>query len=148
VLQEGRERVRGSALGAGHLLRAGEAVLRQPGRSRVLWLRSEVQERQVRVQGRRDLRRALLQEGRDLLERQVLPEGQGELRRRRVLQEQGVVLWRGLLHGARDVCRRRRGEAVLSALADLRVRFVSPLLPQRHGGDRHRVLPADQPQLL
>jgi hypothetical protein len=46
------------------------------------------------------------------------------------------------------VRRRGEGQAVLPALADLRVGFVSALLPGRHGRDGLRVLPADQPQLL
>jgi hypothetical protein len=65
-----------------------------------------------------------------------------------MLQEQGVVLWWGLLHGARDVRERRQGEAVLQPVADLPGRRDSDLLPERHGRDGERVLPADQPQLL
>jgi hypothetical protein len=148
VLQEGRQRLSGARGGAGDVLRAGQAVLLQPARSRVLRFRSDVQGREVRLQGRADLRRALLQERGDLLERQVLPQGQGQLRRRRVLQEQRVVLWRGLLHGAGNVRRRREGEAVLQPVADLPGRRDSDLLPERHGRDGERVLPADQPQLL
>ena len=87
--------------------------------------------------------------GRDLLEREMLPEGQGELRRRGMLQEQRIVLWWGLLHGARETCvggAKGKQCCVPSRISGSGA--SATLLPGGHGRDGVRVLPAEQPRLL